>query len=97
MSSADRAAELRALADKLDAAAVHEDNAHEAKAAYRQALASGDEEQIAVCRARHREASDALVAARTETREKVVVASAEPGSATVIPAAVNVGVTGREG
>jgi hypothetical protein len=97
VNSADRAAELRALADQLDATAAHELEAADAKAAYREALASGDEEQIAACRGRHREASDALAAARAETRKKVVVASAEPGSATVIPSAVNVGLTGQEG
>jgi len=97
MSSADRAAELRALADKYEAVAAHGDESAAAKAAYRDALASGDPDEIAQARARHRAASDALVAARAETREKLVVASSEPGSATVIASAVNVGLARKEG
>ncbi|MFN2636881.1 MAG: hypothetical protein ABR585_07645 [Gemmatimonadaceae bacterium] len=96
MSSADRAAELRALADKLDATAAYADEAEAAKAAYREALESDDADLIAEAKARHREASDALVSTRSETR-KVVVADTTPGSTTVIPNAVNVGVPGREG
>ena len=92
MGSADRAAELRALADKLDATAGHEDEAEAAKEAYREALDSGDAERIAEAKARHREAAQTLTEARAETRQDVIVGSSEPGSATVRVGAVNVGV-----
>lgn len=96
MSATNRAAELRALADKLDVEDALADESEAAKAAYSDALASGDEGLIAEARARHRGASDALVAARAETR-KVVVADTTPGSTTVIPNAVHVGPSGKEG
>lgn len=98
MGSADRAAELRALADKLDVTAEHETEAETAKAAYREALDSGDEERIAEAKARHREAAQSLTEVRSETRQDVIVGSSEPGSATVRVGAVNVGVpTTQEG
>lgn len=96
MSATNRAAELRALADRLDAKDVHDEESEAAKAAYSEALASGDEDLIAEAKARHRAASDALTAVRAETR-KIVIADTSPGSTTVIPNAVNVGLSGQEG
>ncbi|MFI6510107.1 hypothetical protein ACIBCT_21085 [Streptosporangium sp. NPDC050855] len=91
MNSADRAAELRALADKLDATAGHEDESRTAKEAYREALDSGDADRIAEAKARHHEASKTLAGARSETRDDVIVGSSEPGSATVRVNTVHVG------
>jgi hypothetical protein len=67
VSATNRAAELRALADKLDAKDVHDEESEAAKAAYSEALASGDEDLIAEAKARHRAASDALAAVRAES------------------------------
>lgn len=92
MTSASRAAELRALADKIEATEELAAQAAEAKQAYADVLAGGDEDQIADARQRHREASDALNAARAETRQGPIVGSAEPGSATVRVGALSGGV-----
>jgi hypothetical protein len=91
MTSASRAAELRALADKIEIADRLKAESDDAKAAYRDALAGGDEEQIAEARQRHRDASQALADARSETRGDLVVATGTPGSATVRPGAVHAG------
>lgn len=98
MGSADRAAELRALADQLDATAGHEDEAQEAKAAYRDALDSGDDDLIGEAKTRHRAAAQALTEARAETRKDIIVGSSEPGSATVRVNTVTAGIqSGQEG
>ena len=78
-----KAEELRALADKYEAADLLASAASDAKAAYADALAGGDEEEIAAARLRHREASQALSDARSETRTGPMVGDATPGSATV--------------
>lgn len=83
MSSASRAAELRALADKYEATDALAGEAAEAKAAYAAALATDDTEQIAAARQRHRDASQALSEARAETRNGPMVGDSSPGSATV--------------
>jgi cellobiose-specific phosphotransferase system component IIA len=81
--SSTRAEELRALADKYEAADLLATAASDAKTAYADALASGDEDQIAEARQRHREAAQALSDARSETRNGPMVAESAPGSATV--------------
>lgn len=91
MSSRDRAAELRALADAHDVLAAHEDAAASAKDAYRAALDGGDEDEIAAAKAAHRAASQALNDARDAAQADVVVAPATPGSQTVMPQTVKAG------
>lgn len=97
MGSAERAAELRALADQLDVTADHEIEAKAAKLAYRDALDSGDEDLIAEAKTRHREASQVLFDARSETRKEIIVGSSEPGSATVRVGTVTTGVPSGQG
>lgn len=82
MNSVERAAELRALADSLDVLAELETSAAAAKQAYRDDPSDAN-------RDKHRDASTALNQARDAIRvSKVLVATNEPGSATVVPSAV---------
>ena len=78
-----KAEELRALADKYEAADALATAATDAKAAYADALAGGDPEEIAAAKQRHREASTALSEARSETRNGPMMGDSTPGSATV--------------
>ena len=83
MPRVNRADELRALADKYEAADRLAAAASDAKTAYADALAGGDPEEIAAARQRHREASAALSEARSDTRNGPIVGDSTPGSATI--------------
>jgi len=77
MSGSDRAAELRALADRYDEMDALETAAAEAKQAYR-------DNPTEETKAAHHAASAALNGARSEIRSAPVLpSSGEPGSATV--------------
>lgn len=82
-TTGDRAAELRAQAEALDAIGYLEDKAADAKAAYAE---SGDEK----AKAKHRAASQALADAREEQRRTAVLVAAGEGNTTISPK----GVTG---
>jgi cellobiose-specific phosphotransferase system component IIA len=83
MSSASRAAELRALADQIEVTDELGIEAAAAKQAYAEALQSSDADVIAEARQKHREASQALSEARSSTRTGLIVGDSAPGSATV--------------
>jgi siroheme synthase (precorrin-2 oxidase/ferrochelatase) len=91
VSSSNRAAELRALADNLDRIGELEETAAQAKAAYR------DDPTSEEAKAAHQEAAAALNSARAEARgSRVMVASTEPGSVAVSVSTVAAGA-GKKG
>lgn len=82
MSSKELAAQRRAEAEELERLADLEEALDTTKAAYRRGY--GEKEKAA-----YLEASEALRAARQETRESGIgVAASGPGSTTVVPATV---------
>ena len=83
MSSTNRAAELRALADHYDTIGALE----EAAAGAKQALRDAPEDTEA--QTAHKAATVALRDARAEGRSSgILVASSEPGSVTIAPAGI---------
>lgn len=96
MTSASRAAELRALADQIEATEELAAQAAEAKQAYINALADGDPNEIDQARQKHREASAQLNEARSAVRTGPMVGASAPGSATIRPSSVHAGLAPGE-
>jgi len=83
MSSTDRAAELRALADQLEEIGALEDAAQAAAQEHREAGTEGT-------RAAYRATQEELRAARKAARESgLMVSSGEPGSVAIQPSTVS--------